>query len=79
MRGQPLETPLCGAEGVRKLNERERSGAERELERSGSGAGARAEREQSGERGYIERGVSGERKFRPLPLRSHALELATKR
>ena len=55
--GPPLDTPLCGAERVRKLNERERGmkkygGAGAERSGSGSsGSGKVAERERSGERG----------------------------
>jgi len=65
----PLDTPLCGAgaERVRKLNERER-GVKKYGWRSGAG------RSRSGSwavsKGYRKR---RERKFRPLPLRSHAL------
>ena len=67
---RPIDTPLCGAERVRKLNERERSGAwKNTMEREREGRGAGAERWA----GVTERGVSGERKCRPIPLRSHAL------
>jgi len=56
-----------GAERVRKLNER--SGAEREKYGGAAGADRWA--------GVTERCVIGERKFRPLPLRSHALTYYT--
>jgi len=48
------------------------AGAERERDVKKYG-GAGAER-WAGPAGVTERGVSGERKFRPLPLRLHALQ-----
>ena len=53
--GPPLDTPLCGAERVRKLNERER---ERGVKKYGE-SGAKRERSASGAvSGYFDRSRS---------------------
>ena len=64
-----------GHDGATPRHAPERSGAGLEIEWAGAERGVKKYGGAGAERWVVvtERGVSGERKFRPLPLRSHAL------